>query len=384
MRVADLIQTMQRLAPLEFAEPWDRVGLQLGRDDADLRSGVLLTIDLTERVLTEAIERDVGAIIAYHPPLWTPPERLTDATSKERVLLGAAEAKIARYAPHTALDAAPGGVTDWLCAALADADFDPQHAKLPGDVRALRSAERRSHNQEAKVVTFLPASAIDQVRNAMASAGAGIIGQYRVCSFSGEGEGTFFAGAGAKPAVGEAGRLETAAERRLEMVCAEHALPLVLETLRRFHPYEEPAIDVYQLRAQPVRGAGVGRRLVLDQPVRLRDLADRLRRRLGHARIKLAPPDAADREVTHIGVVPGAGEDLAPLAAGEGCEVFVTGEMRHHSVRAALHDGLCVMLAGHTNTERGYLCHLADRLGVEMPGVEFCVSERDADPLTPL
>ena len=81
MRVADLIQTMQRLAPLEFAEPWDRVGLQLGRDDADLRSGVLLTIDLTERVLTEAIERDVGAIIAYHPPLWTPPVRLTDATS---------------------------------------------------------------------------------------------------------------------------------------------------------------------------------------------------------------------------------------------------------------------------------------------------------------
>jgi len=384
MRVGDLIDTMQRLAPLELAEPWDRVGLQVGRSDADLREGVLLTIDLTERVLREAIERGVGAIIAYHPPLWTPPERLTDATSKERVLLGAAESKIAVYAPHTALDAAVGGVTDWLCAALGDTEFDPAKPKPGGDVRALRPAQRHTPSQEVKVVTFLPADKLDDVRNAMASAGAGIIGAYRVCSFSGEGEGTFFADAGANPAVGEAGRLERVPERRLEMVCAAEALPLVLETLRRFHPYEEPATDVYDLRAQPVRGAGVGRRLVLDQPVRLRDLADRLRRRLGHARIKLAPPDAADREITRIGVVPGAGEDMAPVAARQGCEVFVTGEMRHHSVLAALHDGLCVLLAGHTNTERGYLCHLSDRLARAMPGVAFHVSERDADPLTPL
>ncbi|MEL7474430.1 MAG: Nif3-like dinuclear metal center hexameric protein, partial [Planctomycetota bacterium] len=199
--------------------------------------------------------------------------------------------------------------------------------------------------------------------------------------FAVTGAGTFFGGDETQPAVGEKGRLETVDEHRLEMVCGRSALPLAVETLRNFHPYEEPPIDVYDLRPAPERALGVGRRLVLDQPATLAELGQRLRVGLGHSRIKLAPPDAAERTVTHIGVVPGAGEDLYAIARDEGCEVFVTGEMRHHSVLAALHDDLCVLLAGHTNTERGYLPHLGARLHKAMPEVAFQVSQRDADPL---
>ncbi|MEL7472244.1 MAG: Nif3-like dinuclear metal center hexameric protein, partial [Planctomycetota bacterium] len=212
MLVADLVLAMESIAPPSLAEPWDKVGLQIGRHEADLNDLVLLTIDLTDEVLKEAIERNAGAIVSYHPPIWKPLERITGADAKGRVLLDAVRAGIAVYTPHTALDATRGGVTDWLCAALAGSAFDPDQPVTGGDVRALRPIERQRTDQQTKIVTFVPESHIEQVRQALASAGAGIIGGYQVCSFAVTGAGTFFGGDETQPAVGETWRLETVAE----------------------------------------------------------------------------------------------------------------------------------------------------------------------------
>jgi putative NIF3 family GTP cyclohydrolase 1 type 2 len=87
--------------------------------------------------------------------------------------------------------------------------------------------------------------------------------------------------------------------------------------------------------------------------------------------------------VSRIGVCPGAGGSLAPIAMRDGCELFVTGEMKHHEVLACVEGGMSVLLAGHTNTERGYLPTLAARLAEEL-GVEAgrtLVSSVDRSPL---
>ncbi len=374
MRVADLIHAMDLIAPLRYAEPWDRVGLHIGRPEAALAGGVLLTIDLTERVLREAIERGSRAIVAYHAPIWDPIKTITSTTSRGRILLGCAEAGISVYTPHTALDAAPGGVTDWFCEGLSAGD-----GRIEGDCRALTPLIE-DEKQRVKIVTFVPEKDLERVRSALATAGAGRIGDYEVCSFSSSGEGTFLAGDTTNPAVGSAGHFETVDERRLEMICNKGAVALAIETLRQFHPYEEPAIDIYELLGTPMRSIGTGRRLVLDQPATMRELAQRLRGFLDHARIKIALP-ANDEPITHLGVVPGAGESLLPEAIREDCQAFITGEMRHHQVVDALHAGLAVMLCGHTNTERGYLPRLADRLREALAGVEIACSEADRDPL---
>jgi putative NIF3 family GTP cyclohydrolase 1 type 2 len=167
--------------------------------------------------------------------------------------------------------------------------------------------------------------------------------------------------AGSEPAVGQIGRLERVRERRLEMVCSKRALPLVIETLRQFHPYEEPAFDIVELVPEPIRRAGPGRRIVLDQPATIGELGDRLKHHLGRARIRYAL-SGDDRPFRTIGVVPGAGSSLKDLALAEGCEVFVTGEMTHHEILAARQAGMSILLAGHSNTERGYLKRLAGRL----------------------
>jgi dinuclear metal center YbgI/SA1388 family protein len=375
MKVQELVDVMQQIAPLAYAEAWDRAGLIVGSGARTIKGPVLLTIDLSEAVLAEAIEQGAGAIVAYHCPIWEPMLTLTDGSAKERIVRGAIEAGIAVYSPHTALDAAPGGVTDWLCEGLSEG----AEGQIAGDCRALQSHHHLDPNQELKVVVFVPEPDLETVRNMLGTAGAGSIGAYKVCSFAVPGTGTFFGGEGAKPRVGQAGRLEKVPEHRLEMVCSRASLALVIQTLREFHPYEEPAIDVYELHGTRTRTVGLGRRLVLDRPATVAELSRRFAKHLKTDRVKFAVAGASDEPIRRVGVVPGAGEDLADVAAREGCEVFVTGEMRYHAVVKALEQGLSVILGGHTNTERGYLPRLAARLSSMCSDVSFRVSVQDRD-----
>lgn len=375
MKVQDLVSALQRIAPVEFAAQWDNVGLLVGDPDATISGPILLTIDLTERVLDEACAAKASAIIAYHPPIWEALRRVTALATRERIILRAIAAGIAIHSPHTALDAAQGGVTDWLCEVLSGSD---RPGVIAGDCKALEP--HAGDLASVKIVTFVPEDSAQQVRDALTSVGAGRIGAYTHCSFSSPGVGTFLGGEGASPTVGEAGRLERVHELRLEMVCPKEALALAIETLRQFHPYEEPAVDVYERIPAPLRSAGMGRRLVMDQPATLEELARRLKAGLGVKAVKLAPGDAADRTVTHVGVCPGSGGSLAAAARRESCEVFITGEMKHHEILAALDSGLAVMLAGHTQTERGYLPRLAQRLTASLPGARCIVSKVDGPP----
>jgi dinuclear metal center YbgI/SA1388 family protein len=367
---------MESIAPPSFAESWDRVGLHVGRGSATLRGPVLLTIDLTESVMAEAERLKAGAIVSYHPVIWEPLARITDATAKERVVLRAAEQEIAIYCPHTALDAVSGGLADWLCEGLSGG----KDGKIAGDCRALKPHAHLAATQQVKVVTFVPEAEAEKVRLAMATAGAGIIADYTVCSFSTAGTGTFLAGESADPKVGKRGRLESVSELRLEMVCSRAALALVLETLKRFHPYETPAVDVYELLAPPTRGAGSGRRLMLDKPATIEELSSRLKKIIARPTVRVATPDLKKR-VSVVGVCPGSGSELASLASCEGCEVYVTGEMKHHEVTKALDAGLSIILGGHTSTERGFLPRLARMIESRVPGIKAIVSKADSDPL---
>jgi dinuclear metal center YbgI/SA1388 family protein len=385
VNVKHLIDALQTIAPLELAEPWDKVGLQIGRASRAIDGPVFLTIDLTEPVLEEALAAKASAIIAYHPPIWEPLRRITDATPKERILARAIQADIAVYAPHTSLDNAPGCMTDWLCEGVSGSTAT---GRIAGDCRALAPMQRRKPTQECKIVTFVPDAEVERLRNALATAGAGLIGRYSVCSFAIPGTGTFLGGDGSTPAIGQAGKLEQVQEVRLEMVCSKSSLPLVLATLRQFHPYEEPAVDVYDLAQQPDRTIGGGRRVVLDQPATMEELGRRLKSYLtiptGSPTIQIARAPGSPSTVTHIGVVCGAGTAQASIARAEGCEVFITGEMKHHEVLEATNCGMSIILAGHTATERGYLPRLARRLADALPAMEFRVSTADTDPLRSL
>lgn len=370
--IADLVRCLERLAPPALAEPWDNTGLLLGDASRPLPqgAGVLLCIDLTEAVAAEAVSAGAAAVIAYHPPIFDGLKRLTSATPRERALLRLAEAGIAVYSPHTALDAVPGGVTEWLlglaCPGAASEPIQP--AALPGS--------------QCKVVVFIPADpgVVDRVRAAMSAAGAGVIGAYSCCSFSAAGAGTFLGGESTRPVVGQAGRIERVEELRLEMVCPEDCVPAVSAALRAAHPYEEPAFDVLKLLAAPRPGTGSGRIATLASPQPPSSLAERFKHALGPGPcVQLAARN--DDPITRVAAVPGSGGSLLRAACAAGAQLFITGEMKHHEVLGALDKHCAVLLAGHTETERGYLPLLASRLGKELAGARPTISKADEPPL---
>lgn len=364
---SEVERVLDRIAPFHLAEEWDNVGVLLATSRKRL-ARLLLTIDLTEAVLDEAISSRAEGIIAYHPPIFAPIKRLADRDRTERTMRRAAAEGIWIASPHTALDAAPGGLNDWLAEAAGE-----------GEIAPLTHAIEHRPDQALKILTYVPTPSLDAVRAAMATAGAGRIGEYSHCSFTGSGKGTFLGSEGSNPVVGRRGRLESVEEGRLEMVCGDAALPAAIAALRAAHPYEEPPIKIHRLEPPPIADAGPGRRNALRRAASIADVADRFKARLGLDGIEVA--DAGRRRIERIGVCAGSGSSLVDAALAAGCDAFLTGEMSHHQVLEANERGLAVLLAGHTSTERPYLPTLARRLRSALPGLAIRISRRDRDPL---
>ena len=252
MNIGDVCQILGQVAPLHLAQEWDNVGLLAGDEAADCAS-ILLTIDLTPEVLDEAVRHKVALIMAYHPPLFKPISSLrAGSLETDSLVWRAIRAGIAIYSMHTALDAADGGTCDVL-------------AKICGAVQLQPFEYVDDAKRKCKIVVFVPPDHADRVAEAMSAAGAGIIGQYTRCSFRIPGTGTFLGSQTSNPAIGKAGRYETGAELRLEMVVPQEAIPAVVSAVRNSHPYEEPAFDIYPL--QPRTVGGIGRIGILPEPV---------------------------------------------------------------------------------------------------------------------
>lgn len=107
-----VLDVLGRLAPLRLAASWDNVGLLIEGTRSVGR--IAVCVDLTEPVLAEALTDGADLIVAYHPPLFRGVTRLGSSVASDRVLLAAIRAGVHVYSPHTALDAAADGMTDWL------------------------------------------------------------------------------------------------------------------------------------------------------------------------------------------------------------------------------------------------------------------------------
>lgn len=98
-----------------------------------------------------------------------------------------------------------------------------------------------------KVVVYVPVADADKLRKAIGDAGGGKIGAYSHCSFSSRGTGRFTPNEGAKPAIGKIGKPEEVEEERIEFVCETHCIDEVIAAIRKVHPYEQPAIEVWKV-----------------------------------------------------------------------------------------------------------------------------------------
>lgn len=363
MILRELCRHLEAIAPPQLAADWDNVGLLAGDPATDVRRG-LLTIDLTDAVLDEAIAVGCQLVIAYHPAIFKPLPSITADGPASRVFR-ALRAGVAIYSMHTALDAATDGTNDAMCRLL--------HLR---DVRPIEPF--KSHGRTCKLVVFAPADAVDGIADAMSAAGAGRLGNYRRCSFRAAGLGTFQGGDGANPAVGSPGAFERVDEVRLEMIAPALRLPEVVAALRVTHPYETPAFDIVPLHEVDER-VGMGRIGCMPSPGPLDAVVRSLKAALGVEAVWLAAPVAAG-PIARVAVGAGSCGDLYRKASAAGADLYITGELRHHDALDAVSRGLAVVTLRHSVSERMVLRRVGERLAAATTGVSFALSTADADP----
>ena len=358
--VGNWLAILDGFFPPSLAESWDNVGLQAG-DRSWAADRVLVALDPTLEVVREASERGCGLLITHHPLVFRPLTGFDLADPVARVAAEALAAGVAVVACHTNADAARPGVTDALAEALG--------LEVSGVLRPSEAGDRM------KLVTFVPTGETVKVLDALALAGAGVIGEYTHCSFRVAGTGTFIPSELANPAVGERGELNEVPEDRLEVVIPRDRLAGAIAAMIRAHPYEEVAYDVYPL-ASP-GGSGPGRLAEPEGVLTGHDLVARCRDRLGSDVRTAGDLDGPVRTVALCG---GAGASLIPDVMRAGADAFVTGDVKHHQALDAAAAGLAVIDAGHHATEWPFVTALARVLTVAMPGAEVQVSETRTDP----
>lgn len=329
--VATALEELSTSIPWDQAADWDVSGLTLGDPDQPVRSAGVCH-EVTNRVV-ETMEKDpVDLLVTYHPLLFRPVRTLRAGRGAEGLAFRLVRMGVALAVAHTAFDVCPGGAADSLAAGLGLRDVSRFG---PMDTSA-----------QVKVVTFVPAGNVEEVAEALASAGAGRIGNYRGCSYRSEGTGAFLPGEGASPVVGVADEENRVAEVRLEMIAPAARRDALVAVLADAHPYEEPAFDLYPVSANlPM----VGRAGVLPAPVTGPQFVDQIFEVLGVSAVRCLGVEG--RSFQKVAVVPGSGGSFLVSAAAAGAEMVVTGDVSHHQMAEGEKLGIGVIDPGHAATE---------------------------------
>lgn len=328
-----VIQYMEQLAPKYVAYPDDRIGLQLGTLQKEIRK-VLVALDVNEEVVDEAIELGADLIIAHHAIIFRPLKQLQTDSPMGKLYEKLIKNDIAVYISHTNLDVTEGGMNDWMAEALG------MENTLPiDDVHT---------EQLSKLVVFVPKSHHQEVLDAILNAGAGWIGNYSHCSFNIEGFGTFVPREGTDPYIGKQGTMERVNEVRIETIVPQGIRNKVIQAMLKAHPYEEVAYDLYSMDLKG-RSFGLGRVGKLKDPVTLAELVDIVKEKLDvpHVRVVGDP----DRIIKKAAVIGGSGGKFMNSAIFKGADVLVTGDVDYHTAQDALAAGLAMIDPGH-NAEK--------------------------------
>ncbi|WP_187820382.1 Nif3-like dinuclear metal center hexameric protein [Pasteuria penetrans] len=343
---------LDTLVPPNYAEPKDPIGLQIGDPNAGVK-GVILTLDLNEQTLQVARERGANWVLVHHAPLYRPSNSVTTNLPTGRLIRQCLTMEIQIFVLHTNLDVVPWGINEVLAQRLGLQSSTP-----------LLSQGRPLHH---KLVVYVPMEHLDTLKRSIFRAGAGHIGNYSQCSFFMEGEGSFFSEEGAQPAVGTVGRQEFVREARLETLVPMDVWPRVREAMLQAHPYEEVAYDLYPLK-NVMDNVGMGRIGQLAQPSFLGDWAKEVGRayEISHVRYVGNPR----KRVQRVALLGGSGGKFWPEALRQGADVYLTGDLDHHTVLDAQAAGLCLVDPGHCVEGLG-LSALEERLQKVFPQLPF-------------
>lgn len=312
----EIIAAIEAVANPAWQEDWDNSGLQVG-SRADLCTGVLICVDVTEDVVAEAVQTGCSLIVSHHPLIFKGMKSIVGRTPAERCVLAAIRAGISVYSSHTALDNAPDGVSHVMAARLGVEVRRPL-APLPAQWLVLNVRVPQSH--------------AESVRQALFDAGAGQMGRYDGCSFNVDGTGTFRPLEGSDPHVGNVGEDHDEPETQISVIVPSHLQRRVESALLEVHPYETPAYEFLTVaNRDPYVGCGVTG--VLDERLKAADLITRVKEVFGTPVVRCTDIGRAmdpETPVSRVAICGGAGGSMIGDAISAGAQVYITGDIRYH------------------------------------------------------
>lgn len=336
MNVGELIKQIEDWAPPGAAWEKDNVGLQIGSRGDKLKN-ILLCLELDDEVLKEAIKKKCNFIFTHHPLIFNPIKKLDfQKDNQAQLIQKLIKNNISLYSAHTNLDFTKDGVSFELA----------QMLKLK-NVKFLELAE----GNQFKISVFVPEESVEKLSAELFNSGAGIIGNYENCSFRLKGEGTFKGNEKARPVIGKKGKVEKVNEIRLELIVDVWNLKNAINAIKEFHPYEEPAYDIYPLKNKNTNyGAGaIGE---LTNELSEKEFLKYVTTLLKTGRLKYCSGNG--KIIKRIAVCGGSGSELLNNAINSRADAFITADIKYHTYQEAY--GRILMIdAGHYETEIGSL-----------------------------
>lgn len=361
MRISEITDYLESIAPLEYQEDYDNSGLLIGDPDHEVTK-VIITLDCIEEVIEEAIASNCQLIIAHHPIVFRGLKKITGRNYVEKTILKAIKNDIAIYAIHTNLDNVSNGV----------------NSKIADKLGLLnRSLLQPKSGILSKLVTFCPKENTESILKALHKAGAGDIGNYSHCSFTNSGQGAFKPGEESNPSIGNKGIVEKVNEDRIEVVLNSKDEGRILKALFEIHPYEEVAYYIHRVMNEN-QTVGAGMIGELERGLEPNEFLAYVKEKMSLECIRHT--QLINRKIKKVAICGGAGSFLLSAAKRAKADVFITADFRYHEFFEA-EGQLMILDIGHFESEVFTKDLLLEFLKQKFTNIALVLSEVDTNPV---
>ncbi|MBU3012980.1 Nif3-like dinuclear metal center hexameric protein [Polaribacter vadi] len=361
MIIKDITNYIENLAPLNYAESFDNVGLLIGNYSTKV-TGVLVALDTLEETVDEAIAKNCNLIVSFHPIIFSGLKKLNGNSYVERVVLKAIQNNIAIYATHTALDNSKNGVSAKMCEVLGLTNTKILIPKK-GIIK--------------KLTTYVPNKNANDLRTLLFDAGAGNIGNYDNCSFNVSGDGTFRGNENSNPVLGEKGKLHTEPETKISVIFESKNEKSILKALQENHPYEEVAYEI--ITTENVhQNIGMGMIGELNTEMDEKNFLKYLKSTMKTDCVRHSA--FINKKIKKVAVLGGSGSFAISDAKKAGADAYVSADFKYHEFFKAEN---CILLAdiGHYESEQFTKNLLVDYLTKKFSNFAIILSEKSTNPI---
>lgn len=354
MKIKEIIELFERIAPFSYQESYDNSGLIVGNKETEI-TGILLCLDSTEAVINEAIEKKCNLVIAHHPIIFKGLKRINGNNYIEKTIIKAIKNDINIFAIHTNLDLVlKQGVNEKMAQKLGLSNLKVLQTKP---------------DLLSKLNIYCPENEVSKIKESLFELGAGKIGNYSDCSFEIQGIGTFKGNENSIPKIGKKEQLEKVKESKIEVLVPQHRVLNILEQVKIVHPYEEMAYEIIPLMNQN-QEVGFGVVGELEDALTVEDFLNYLKEKF---HLELIKHTIFDKKIKKIAVCGGSGSFLINASKQSKVDAYITSDIKYHEFFDTENE-LLLCDIGHYESEISTLEIFYDIISEKKPkfAVAFC------------